>query len=248
MSISEEAKKKIIENNRAISELLTENEKILREQGFDPPEENYAVDEDDKIRPPSGYIRPKEYLVRKYHLEEIASDWTIRSNIGYALQMSDFYNYLLNRVYFWGSLEKMIYKNAIINLVSVMEAIIFECAHGICCCPDRCKENQICKMAFSKGERSNSYKALQRINALKITDFTDQEMIRIKELIGLRNQVHLRLAKGKEYFEKEYGLKLYNEVISILQKLCEEIFQNGAKYFYRCYKIADQHEAEEAFQ
>ena len=86
MNIPEDTKEKIKENNRKISELLLENENLLRQDGLKVPEQNFALENDYKIKVPRGYIRSKEYLIFKYHLQNVASDWVIRSNIGYALQ------------------------------------------------------------------------------------------------------------------------------------------------------------------
>lgn len=247
MSISEEAKQKIIENNREISELLTENEKILREQGFDPPEENYAADEDDKIKLPWGYIRTKDSLIRKFHLEEIASNWTIRSNIGYALQLSDFHNYIFNRIYLWGPVKTMFYKSAVINLISIFEAIVLECANQICYNPSKCRLRKKCDKPFNKEQRNNVFSALQRLNELNVTSFSDDEMIRIKELIELRNRVHIRLANEKEYLSDEFDLSLYNEAIKLLQSVSEQIYTKGKPLYFHCSRAQEIAEIEEMF-
>ena len=55
--ISTEDKEKLIENNSKISELLKENEEILKQAGYKPPMENFTVDNQEKISIPSGYIR-----------------------------------------------------------------------------------------------------------------------------------------------------------------------------------------------
>lgn len=56
MPLSEEMKNKIIANNRKITELLNENENILRESGYNPPMANYALERSEKIGFPPGYI------------------------------------------------------------------------------------------------------------------------------------------------------------------------------------------------
>ena len=55
MSISEEVEQKIIGNNSKISELLLENENLLRIEGLNIPEQNFALTSDDKIKVPRGY-------------------------------------------------------------------------------------------------------------------------------------------------------------------------------------------------
>ena len=235
MYIPEEVKQKIIENNSKISDLLLENENLLRIEGLNIPEQNFALISDDKIKVPRGYIRSKEYLVFKYHLKEIASDWVVRSNIGYALQLSDFHNYLLNRFDLWGSVSAMMYKSAVINLVSILEAMVFEVANQICCNSSKCTRKRSCKISFNKKQRENSYEAIKRINELGITSFSSDELSRIKELIDLRNRVHIRLAEEKEISDKEFNLELYNEIIKLLQRTCDELYKNAVPLYKSCY-------------
>lgn len=243
MSISEEVKQKIISNNEKISELLAENEQLLRSEGLEVPETNFAVDDDQKVHFPTRYIRPKEYLVQKYHLEQIAGDWIVRSNIGYALQLSDLHNYILNRFRLWGPVATMFYKSAVVNLISVLEAMIFECATQMCYRAGTCKLNRKkCKSAFNQTQRNNSFAALKRINELEITTFSSDELDRIKELIDLRNRVHIRLSNEKEFTSKEFNLKLYNEVIQLMQRVSDEIYQNGVPQYKSCQ--AEQNRAE----
>ena len=73
--ITPEQKQKLSENNKKISALMKDNETIICEAGYNPPETNFALQEDEKINIPSAYIRPKEYLIKTHHLEEIAETW-----------------------------------------------------------------------------------------------------------------------------------------------------------------------------
>ena len=76
MCLSNEKKNKIIENNKKITELLKENENILRESGYNPPLNNYVLERNDKIGFPSGYIRTVATFNEKYHLSEICPSMT----------------------------------------------------------------------------------------------------------------------------------------------------------------------------
>mgnify|MGYP003170716309 FL=1 len=53
----EDWESKYIENISQISSLLAENERILKEAGYKPPVNNFSVDNDKRIKIPSGYIR-----------------------------------------------------------------------------------------------------------------------------------------------------------------------------------------------
>lgn len=46
--ISSEQRNKLVENNQKISQLLEENENILRECGYSPPVQNFALDAKEK--------------------------------------------------------------------------------------------------------------------------------------------------------------------------------------------------------
>lgn len=230
----EMTKEKIIKNNEQISALLCENEKLLRGEGLDLPNENFVVGDWYKIKIPSGYIRNTTYFYEKYHLDNIVKKWQVRANIAYSFQLSDFYNYLFNRFNIWGSVVIIFYKNAIINLVSIFEALILECANNICECPSECQKVAACKVHFSKEARNNSYAALARMNALGILSYSEEKMARIKEIIELRNRVHIRLAEKSEFNSADFCLDLHNEVINLIQELSEDIYNNGVRLYSYC--------------
>lgn len=231
----EETKEKIIKNNEKISGLLKQNEDLLRAEGFDLPNENLSMDGLQKIKIPSQYIRTKDYFYEKYHLNIIVSTWDVRNNIAYSFQVSDLYNYLINRFNIWGSVETMLYKNAIINLVAIFEAFISECAHNICMCPSQCGKTNKCKVHFSKDQRGKTYDGLIKMRKLGIVNYSDEEMSRIKEIIDLRNRIHIRLAENNEFNSSDFCLALYNEVIGLLKEISEAIYTNGVK-LYACGK------------
>lgn len=227
----EETRKKIISNNFQITNLLKENEDLLKTEGFNVPVKNYRVDDMERIQIPSGYIRTSAHFFAKYHLNEIVKDFQVRNNISYSLQVSDFYNYLVNRFHIWGSVETVFFKNAIINHVSILEALVFECANNICS-PDGCKKINNCKRHFNKKQRENSFKALKRLKEIGVVDYDDKKIARIKEIIDLRNRVHIRLAKENEFNSSDFCLSLYNEVVLLTQNLAEDIYKNGVKLYY----------------
>ena len=111
--------RKFIENNKKITELLKENEMILRRSGYNPPLTNYTLEQSEKIGVPSGYIRTVAAFNKKYHLQEICIKRTIRHNITYALETSDLLNFIINRINIWGSVEAIFFKLSIVNFVSV---------------------------------------------------------------------------------------------------------------------------------
>ena len=142
----------------------------------------------------------------------------------------------------------MFFKSAVINLISVFEAITLECANRICYYSKECKRKNNCSYSFNKAQRNNAFDSLHRMNELGITSFSIEEMTRIKELIDLRNRVHIRLACEKEFKSGEYNLALYNEVIRLLQKLDEQIIANGVSLYGYCHAIQMMDNYEESYR
>lgn len=231
--ISSEQRNKLVENNQKISQLLEENENILRECGYSPPVQNFALDAKEKIKFPSRYIRTVASFDKKYHLQEIFPDREVRHNVIYTLEVSDLINYLFNRIHIWGPVSTILYKLAIVNLVSVIEAIVLEAANNICnhaCC---CGKVKTCKNHFSKEQRNNARKALEKLVAMKVIDFDDDKLSRLQEIIDLRNRIHIRLTTGNELKLADFNLELYNEVIAFLQIIDDQVYQNAVPIYCR---------------
>lgn len=232
--ISDNSKEKLKANTAEITRLLAENENILREEGLNPPANNFSLESSEKINIPSSYIRVNEYFIKKYHLREIVSDAHVRKNMAYTLQLSDLNNYLINRFFIWGSVETMFLKSAIINLVSVLEALIFECVNNICCCTNTCGKANVCNYHFTNKQRNNSaFDALQKLNEINITRLGEDELSRVQEIINYRNHVHIRLAKDNEYLNSDFSIETYNELMLLLAKIDGAIFENGVP-LYNC--------------
>lgn len=226
-----ETQEKIKENNQKISELLRENELLLRKEGYDPPVRNFAFPPDERISFPSGYIRTVAEFNEKYHLREIFPKRYARQNVTYALEVSDLINYFFNRIHIWGAVETVFYKLAIVNLVSIIEAIILEAANNICSNAQMCKKTKICSKHFSRDERNNARTALNKLVLLNVLDFDEEKLDRVQGIMNLRNRIHIRLTPGSEMQLEEFNLSLYNETISILQDIDQQIFSKGVSLY-----------------
>ena len=222
---------KIADNNQKISELLRENEILLREAGYDPPVQNITLPQREQIQFPSGYIRTVAKFNEKYHLREIFPSRYSRHNVTYALEVSDLMNYMFNRINIWGAVETVFYKLAIVNLVSIMEAIILEAANNICRNASYCGKTKKCFKHFSKDERNNARLALQKLVMIDVLDYDEGQLTRIQEIIDLRNRIHIRLTKGSELQLDDFNLGLYNEVVRLLQDVDEQIFRKGVPLY-----------------
>lgn len=226
-----EIQQRIARNNEQISELLRENEVLLREAGYDPPLKNITLPQREQIQFPAGYIRTVAKFNEKYHLREIFPYRYSRHNVTYALEVSDLMNYMFNRINIWGAVETVFYKLAIVNLVSIMEAIILEAANNICRNASYCGKTKKCFNHFSKGERNNARLALQKLVLIDVLDYDEEKLSRVQEIIDLRNRIHIRLTKGSELQLDDFNLELYNEVVQLLQDVDEQIFRKGVPLY-----------------
>lgn len=232
--MTDDIKKKLINNNEKITELLKENENLLIEAKYEPPKKNFALDNTERINIPSGYIRVSETFITKYHLNEIANDKGTGKNIAYSFQLSDFYNYMINRFYIWGSVKTMLCKSGIINLVAILEALILECANNICPNASSCGRTKNCNRHFNKSERNNCENALDKLIDYKVLSFSEDEVKRLKKIIDLRNRVHIRIAKENEFIDGSFDIDLYNETMKLLKRISKEIYLNGIEQYNKC--------------
>lgn len=229
--LTPDVQQKIIDNNQKISEMLRENEMLLREAGYDPPVKNLTLPQGEQIQFPTGYIRTVASFNEKYHLRAIFPYRYSRHNVTYALEVSDLMNFVFNRINIWGPVETVFYKLAIVNLVSIMEAIVLEAANNICHNARCCGKTKKCPIHFSKEERNNARLALQKLVMIDVLNYDEEKLTRVQEIIDLRNRIHIRLTKGNELQLDDFNLALYNEVIHLLQDLDEQIFQKGVSLY-----------------
>ena len=232
--MDKEKEAQIIENNKSISELLSSNENIIIKEGYKPPVSNYSVDRDDRIKIPAGYIRTAQQFVTAYHLTELVLDNSTRKNIAYALQLSDYYNYLVNRFYVWGSVETMFYKQMFVNIISVIEALINESANRINSYCKKCASISKCKKNINKNDRETMKCAATKLQDLEILNISSDDLERLIELYDYRNKVHIRLNEQNEFLDDKFNLQLYNESIKFLKDVDEKLYENAVPYYNKC--------------
>lgn len=238
--MTEEDMKIYISNIKKITNLLNENEKLIRKNGLNPPETNFTVDKEKRISIPTGYVRRSGEFWSKYRLNEIVIERNTRNNISYALQLSDYFNFIVNRFNVWGSIEIMLYKQMFVNVVSIIEALVLECSSNINLYCQKCDRIGKCEKNLNKEERGNMKCAVEKMVVLGILTFNDTEKNRLIELYDLRNKVHIRLNKQNEFLDNKYNKELYNETIVFLKRIDEMIFVNGTKYYKTCMGFKDK--------
>lgn len=233
--MDETTKEKILDNNRKIEALLFENETLLKGSGYQPPSKNFVPEEEyEKINIPRGYIRTSGDFWRRYHLYDVVKSRDTRNNISYCLQLSDFYNFIVNRFHIWGSVGIMLYKQDFVNLMSVMEALLLEAACNIADYCKECRNISRCSHHISKQNRDNMKNAVIKLYDMKILDIKEEEKDRIIELYNLRNRVHIRLAKNNEFLDNQFNVALHNEMVGILIRVSEKIYMRAVPYYRQC--------------
>src|SRR6056297_2295701 len=127
-------------------------EDYLNKLGLNTPIDNIVFEENRGIKIPTGYIRKRKTFQKMYDLDFLILDEEnqFKRNICYALQLSDLYNYFINRFNITLSCGKLFMKNAIINLFSIIEAILMGTALRLntYCNKDYkiCKNNRTCSL------------------------------------------------------------------------------------------------------
>ncbi len=225
---------KLKQNNKQIEKLLSENEQIIKKAGFEPPKRNVILNKEDRIALPSGYIRLATRFITQYHLDEIVNDSNIRKNIAYSIQLMDLYNYLFNRFNIWGSIMTMFVKTAIVNVVSITEALISECASNIRMVCFECKKAGRCENQITKNEQDYVKNCIAKMTKLNILSLDAEKVERLNEIIDLRNRVHIRLAKENEFMDSSFCLSTYNEIKQLLQVVVNDLYTNGVPAYKKC--------------
>ncbi len=219
--------KRLTENNKKISDLLADNERCLRDAGFNPPRESFAFDpveeRKQRIQIPTGYIRTRDYYLYKYGLKEICNnDPVVALNIAYNLEMTDFHNYILNRLGIYGPILAMMYKQATINVVSIIEALFKAFIVTLRQNCLRCDRYNHCSARISKKqhfkgnfkEQINVYRRLGVLPKLEAKDYDG-----LIELYDYRNMIHIMKADDNEYTSHVHSQKKYNQSITLLKKV-----------------------------
>ncbi len=123
------------------------------------------------------------------------------------------------------------FKLAIVNFVSIIEAIVLEAANNVCCNASNCGKTRNCYYHFSKEERNNARRAVAKLALVGILDFDAEKVSRVQEIIDLRNRIHIRLAKGNEMNLDDFTLELYNEVVGLLQDIDQQIYEKAVPHY-----------------
>lgn len=222
--ITRETEQKIINNNKKISKLLEENENLYLSELSDLDRRIFAVDQENKIVIPNDYIRKKDQFIEDYELNKIIYSFNHQSNIAYLMQYADLNSYFMSRFKIFGQLEKVHYYYSLINLESILEIILKEIAgkyRNICI---NCEiQKHKCSKIISKEIYGNLKSLLSQLNEFKIISISSGDIENLKDLIDVRNQIHIRLMTEKMYNNPKLSVDFYNKCMSSFKKLMGSI-------------------------
>lgn len=227
------------------SSALQEAEDLLRNAGFKVPEENVYINEKDKVKFPRKYIRTVQYFKDKYNLDQILQRSDITSNISYHLQLSDFLNYIINRFGIGLTVESMFYKLAMVNILSIIEALIYGAAKNLHSkCSDgneTCKHNTKCNYYISSPKKLNFNQIIDILTSKDILNLSSEQKDLLKNLKKLRDNVHIWNLEFNEYTKNNYNLSNYNASIKFLyyigKSLSSKIIEFERKKSADCFKM-----------
>ncbi|MFA4868099.1 MAG: hypothetical protein WC623_07870 [Pedobacter sp.] len=203
---------------------LTNLERVIGNH-YITPFQNINISEFKKIQIPKNYIRKVAYFIKEYNLTEIVNEHVKRKNICYSLLQSDFHNYLINRMEVYGAVESLFLKIGIINLVSIIEALIV-CSlaklHLFCVTWGDSSGDFVCKKQAKCGAYINKTNTISFENAIKIfcskiapDNSTLEE--NLKKLKDIRNNVHISLVLESEHSNDVYTIGNYNLAVKTLE-------------------------------
>lgn len=241
IAMEKSVEQEIVENNTSITRLLKRNEELFQ-KALDKST-TVSVRNEDRIRIPSGFIGTRYLFVEEGRLKDLVPDQTTRSNIAYAMQLSDFYRYALNRFYIWGSVKTMLCKSAIINLVAIMEALILESAN---CINDYCKQCpriDKCKSNITKYDRYSMKTALRKLCELKLLPISKEDEAFLNELFGYRDRIHIRLSENNEFTNDIFNRSLHNKAAKYVKQVCDLLYENALPFYDSCIEHRENVEA-----
>ncbi|MES2416751.1 MAG: hypothetical protein V4541_01115 [Bacteroidota bacterium] len=232
--MKDENKKEIQDAFQNASLALRSLEEVIRKY-YNTPKENLNIKEFKKIQFPPNYIRTKYHFVQQYNLNVLITDKIKIASIAYSLMQSDLHNYILNRVHIWGIVEGFFFKSAIINLVSIIEALIL-CSiskqHTFCTTNNGktvCKFNGNCKFYIKSAKHMKVKEAIEYFKDkyfngnLEIYD----DLIHLNRI---RNNVHISILEEHEFESKDYCFESYNKAIRVLLYLKENQYKVMQEY------------------
>ncbi|WP_166333226.1 hypothetical protein [Sphingobacterium chungjuense] len=199
------------------------------------PVSNINPDSYEKIRIPYNYVRRKAEFIQNYSLSSfVGKNRVLFNNIAYSLQLTDFNNFILNRIEIYGAIKNQFLKNCITHNFAIVEAVIMEVLYdlGTHCKIDNltCRHNSHCS-GFINCNQNMKHPLAKDLLANKIK--VSVEFLTVYSIIlKIRDRVHMRLVEANEYFDNDnvLTLKMYNESIRLLRYIKSDFLDDISRF------------------
>ncbi|MXV49457.1 hypothetical protein GS399_00615 [Pedobacter sp. HMF7647] len=213
--------------NDAIKQL-----ELIIKKHVNTPHVNINPNSFNLVNIPDNYIRKRQYFTELFDLDVNVSDPNLRASIAYALMQNDLHTFVLYRINLFGIVKKLFVKQAIINLTSIIEALLISklsALHAYCV-----RESGICKYNSSCPVYINSTRHIKGKQAINLfherlglpEKFFDQ----INKLFDIRNNIHLSIIASHEYNLSDYSHDNFILGMKILAYLKENLKKTSVAF------------------
>lgn len=170
---------------------------------------------------PWGYIRSAGYFRNQFNLKKIINNNDRIDNIAYALMQNDLNDYIIHRFRIFGIVKTLFYKSAIINIHSIVEAILYsscDTLNPFCRIKGEiCKKSRTCPF-YIKSAKGQKFDGL--VATVNDTLKVDFDIEAISFLKSLRDNIHIQHIKYSEWrADKIYTYDHYNLGIKVLRQI-----------------------------
>lgn len=190
-----ESLKKIVDNNRQISDLLMENMKIRRDfyRRNIGKELNKIYRKENLINLPATPISRTGDISSYYKWNFTIKNYQLRKNLSCLMQYDEYLNNQKSLFNIYGTIEKIMLFYMQCNLVIVVEALVRTIADRYSDNCKVCKKQKQCNKLLNKNYRNgNLYKLIEKLQEFNLLTLNIEDMKILDETIKLRNKLHIR--------------------------------------------------------
>ncbi len=231
-----ESLKKIVDNNRQISDLLMENMKICRDfyRRNNGKELNKIYRKENLINLPATPISRTGDISSYYKWNFTIKNYQLRKNLSCLMQYDEYLNNQKSLFNIYGTVEKIMLFYMQCNLVIVVEALVRTIADRYSDNCKVCQKRKQCKKLLNKNYRNgNLYKLIEKLQEFNILTLNIEEMKILDEAIKLRNKLHIRDMVVTASCNWDITEQHYNKIKECLVKINDSLI-NFDKRDSRC--------------
>jgi len=185
------------------------------------PDENITKEDFLLANIPDNYIRTAEYYRVNYRLNQMISNRIQINNIAYSLQLSDLFNYILYRINLFGVIKNLFIKNAIMNIVSIQEGILYSSIttlNNFCWIKGKvCNSNSTCQF-YVKLKNQLTFNSLLQTFQDKIGFYHERYRTMMFTLKEIRDNIHIQDIQYSELAVGDlYSIEKYHDALLSLR-------------------------------